>query len=507
MNKNRGRRYDQTPKLNKKKVVATVIAIIVFLMIIVSLKGILTPGEQKEEIHSLIEYRTSYENGKWGVIDTTGKKIINTEYDEMIIIPDETKDIFICTYDIDYNNETYKTKVLNKEGKNLFENYNNIEPLENTDGSSIWYEKNVLRYQKDGKLGLINFEGKEVLKLEYDKIYSLEGTENCLIIEKNGKKGLFNTYMEEITIEPEYTDIRCFSNNYEKGFIVKNENNKYGVIAADKSKVFECKYDEIKDITNNNYYVIVENGMLEIINAVGKVILNDGFDSVEEIGVDSFIICKDGKYGIVDIEGKTIIDTEYEDLSFSISNYYIAKKNQKYGIINKDNESIVNFEYNSINYLKTADFFKAEKDNYTTDIYDRNFDKKLEEVIISELNLEDGYLRIRKNNEYKYYNFKFEEKSNKELLIGNTLFLVKENGKFGYENKAGEQIVDCIYDDAKEQNKFGFCAVNKDGVWGALKSDGTVVVNPNVNLDEYLYVDFISEWHRYNDLKLNIYTK
>ena len=263
----------------------------------------------------------------------------------------------------------------------------------------------------------------------------------------------------------------------------------------------------MQNITDNNYYVVVENNELKIINSTGKVILNTGFDSVEEIGVDSFVIVKDGKYGIIDVDGKTIIDTKYEKLSFSISNYYIAQKNQKYGIINKNNEEIVNFEYNSINYINTADLFKAEKDNYTTDVYDRNFNKKLEEVIISELNLDDGYLRVRKNNEYKYYNFKFEEKSNKEILVKNTLFLVKENGKFGYENKDGEQIVDCIYDDAKEQNEFGFCAVNKDGVWGALKSDGTIVVNPSVNLDEYLYIDFISEWHRYNDLKLNIYTK
>ena len=27
------------------------------------------------------------------------------------------------------------------------------------------------------------------------------------------------------------------------------------------------------------------------------------------------------------------------------------------------------------------------------------------------------------------------------------------------------------------------------------------------NLDEYLFVDFIAEWNRYNDLSLNVYTK
>ena len=49
--------------------------------------------------------------------------------------------------------------------------------------------------------------------------------------------------------------------------------------------------------------------------------------------------------------------------------------------------------------------------------------------------------------------------------------------------------------------------MKKDGVWGCLKSDGTVVVTPNINLDEYLYVDFIDTWYLSKDLDLNVYTK
>ena len=87
------------------------------------------------------------------------------------------------------------------------------------------------------------------------------------------------------------------------------------------------------------------------------------------------------------------------------------------------------------------------------------------------------------------------------------MFLVKENGKYGYENKDGERIVDCIYDDAKEQNSFGYCAVQKDGMWGSLKPDGTIATEPTRILDNYLYIDFISEWNRYNDLSFTAYTK
>ena len=160
-----------------------------------------------------------------------------------------------------------------------------------------------------------------------------------------------------------------------------------------------------------------------------------------------------------------------------------------------------------MNYIRVADFIEAENSDFTTDILDVNLNKVLAQVIVSELNTDDGYLRVRKDRNYTYYNFKFEEKNNTEVLSTNALFLFKQNGKYGYKNKNGEVIVDPIYDDAKEQNTFGYCAVKRNGLWGSLKSDGTIVLSPSVNLDDYLYIDFIGKWHRINDLNLDTYIK
>ena len=99
------------------------------------------------------------------------------------------------------------------------------------------------------------------------------------------------------------------------------------------------------------------------------------------------------------------------------------------------------------------------------------------------------------------------QSSNKEILSTNSLFLIKKFGKFGYENQKGQLIVDCIYDDAKEQNQYGYCAVKKNGLWGVLKSDGTTILEPSINLDNYLYIDFISVWHKFDDKKANFYVK
>lgn len=508
MNRVRGRRYEGGPrKLNMKKVIATIIAFIVIIMIIVSLKNLLTGEEKNKEVSSLKTYISVLENSKWGVIDNKGNIIVDLEYEEMIIIPNRNEDVFVCTYDVNYNNETYKTKVLDEKGNELFKNYENIEAIENNDDSSVWYEDNVLRFKKDGKYGLIDFDGKIIVEPEYDDIYALTGVKDSLIIERDGKKGLLNNKTKEIIIKPEYLEISTITVNHEDGYIVKDSSNKYGLIANDKTKVLETKYDEIKKVTGNKYYVVVEAGVVEVIDNSGKAILNSGFDSIEAIKVDSFIIIKNGKYGVIDKSGNILIEAEYEDLKYGTSDSFVACKNGKYGIIKKDNTTVVDFNYDTINYIETADFFSAEKSNYYTDIVDRNYETVLTDVIISELNIENGYLRVRKGEDYKYYNFKFEEKTNKDVLATNTLFLVKENGKYGYENKNGEKIVDCIYDDAKEQNEFGYCAIKKDGKWGALKSDGTIVVEPSRNLEDYLYVDFISEWNRYNDLRMNVYTK
>jgi hypothetical protein len=237
------------------------------------------------------------------------------------------------------------------------------------------------------------------------------------------------------------------------------------------------------------------------------VILDQGFDSIVDMQTERFLVVKAGKYGVISTNGTEVIKCEYDDMKYAFNNYYIAKKDGKYGIVDITENTVLDFNYENISYIEKADFIQCENEDYTTDIYDRNVVKVLEKVIVSDLNIDNGYIRVRQGNDYKYYNFKFEEKTNKEVLASNTLFLIKENGKYGYENKEGERIVDCIYDDAKEQNRFGYCAVNKDGKWGALKSDGTIVVEPVRDLDNYLYIDFISEWHRHSDLTFNAYTK
>lgn len=504
----RGRRYEAAePKLNIKKVIATIIAIAVIIMFFVSLKNLLVNPKQKEEISTITSYYSAYKDGKWGVIDNNGNVIIDLVYDEMVVVPDKTLDLFIVTYNVDYTAGTYKTKVLDKNGKEKLSNFNMVQAVENYNNNEVWYESDILKYQKDGKVGLINFAGKEIVPAEYDKIYAIAGIQKSIVVEKDGLAGLVSNSLGEIIIEPEYAEITALTDTYDNGYLVKNKDSYYGIITADKKQILDCKYDEIKPVTGNDMYVVVEQGKEKLIKKDGSTVLDSGFEDIVSIDGDNIIIKKDGKFGVITSSSKEVIPAEYDDLKYTFDRNYIAKKDDKYGVVKSGNDVVIEFKYNSATYRKEAGFIEADREDFKTDIIDSSLNTVLSDVIISEVNKDKGYIRVRVGDEYKYYNFKFEEKKSQDVLATNTLFLIKENGKYGYENKNGERVVDAIYDDATEQNDLGYVAVKKDGLWGSLKSNGNIALKPSVNLDNNLYINFINDWHIYEDANMNTYTK
>ena len=508
MNRVGGKRFDYEPKLNLKKVFATVIAFFVFIMVIISIINLFKKDKKNENNMEIpIRYFSIYESGKYGVIDGSGKMIINPIYDEMIIIPNNSKGLFICTYDVDYSSGTYKTKVLNEKNQELLKNYEKITPIENSDKKAIWYEDNILRFEKNGLYGLIDFSGKEIVPAEYDNIYALDGIQKSIVVEKEGIKGIVNSSLGTIVVNCEYNDIFSLNiDNADNGYIVKKD-EKYGILSGTGKEILGCNYLEIKHVTGNNMYVVKDENNLKIIDNNLNIIKEEGFDDVTEINGEYITIEVNGLKGVINKNGEEIIPVQYEDLKYSCEKYFIAKSNGLYGIINVDNLVLIDFAYENISFINSANFYTAEKTNNTTDIISRQLEVKLSEVIISELNMDKLYMRVRQNGSYKYYNFNFEEKNNIDVLVGNTLFLVNKDGKYGYVNKNGELIVNYIYDDAREQNQFGYCVVKQNGLWGVLEKDGTVILKPSVNLDNNILIDFISSWHLYEDKDLKLFVK
>ena len=486
----RGRRYDE-PKLNLKKVFGVLIGIVVMIMVIMSIIKLV---KNHHEINQLTAttYFSALENNKWGVIDNKGNVIIQPTYDEMITIPNNQKGIFICAYDV--TDEGYKTKVLNEKNEQLFSEYEQIQAIDNYDkNSNVWYEEDVLKVKSNGKYGLINFKGEKILDTIYDDIDALKGVKNSLIIKKDGNTGICNNYGNVIA-DTIYKDIKALGTNYENGYIIVNSENKYGVIGIDKNIVIEPTHEQIKYIGTKDFYSIKVDGKEYLFDATNNVTVQVAFDSIENMYGENVVIKTNNKYGIVDKNGAKKVAAEYEYLEYAFSNYYIAKKDGKYGVIDSNGAQLIECKYVDMMYNKSGEFIRADIDDIESVIYNNNLEEKVT-GIVSEINEGKGYIRVRSGQDYKYYNFKLEEKGNRDIFTANTLFLIKENGKYGYADKNGEKVVECIYDDAKEQNAYGYCSVQKDGKWGSINSNGVLEQETNVDLTDNIHIDFIGKWH------------
>ena len=73
MRRARGRRYDKEPKLNMKKVIAVILAVIVIIMFVIIIKNIVSRDGENSRISSL-SYFASFQDNKWGVIDSNRKR-------------------------------------------------------------------------------------------------------------------------------------------------------------------------------------------------------------------------------------------------------------------------------------------------------------------------------------------------------------------------------------------------------------------------------------------------
>ena len=497
----RGKRYETEGKLNYQKVFAVIIAIAVIIMFIFIIKNVL---KERKEITKDYEYFALYAQNKWGVINQDGEEVIQPSYQEMIVIPDKTKDVFICTYNVNEETGTYQTKAINSKNEEILTGYDQIETLDNIDeNSNVWYEENVLRVEKDGKYGLIDLLGKELLPVEYDEIIVLEGIENSIIIKKDNKIGLVND-TGSIIIECNYKEIKNLGSTYKDGYITVDDNGKYGVISATKRQILDNKYEEIKQIALKEYYVVKEDGKTKLINSKGESIIEDGFDDIKSATTNGVIFTKNNLYGEMSTTGEITLETQYQDLKEANDGIYIAKQNDKYGIIDNMGNIQISYEYQGITYNEKAQLFFAEDAQYNTSIIDNQYNVKAT-GILSDVNTDEEYIRMRVNDEYKYYNLNGEEISNIQALKNNTIFLSKKDGKYGYVDKKGNSVTEFIYDDATEQNKYGYAAVKKDGLWGSIDKDGKEIIEPKYNLENNLKIDFIGKWHLGEDLNMNYY--
>lgn len=414
----------------KKKYIITMIILVLILATIIVTYGVYkkTMEQAKDyEIEEIKEYDYFIikQNDLYGVIDRQGNTIINPKYNE-IKIPNPKKAVFIC-----YEGE--KTILLNENNEQIMLEYQNIQPIRLKNISSdLMYEKSILKYEEEGKSGLVNLEGKQITKPIYDEIDSLPYKEGELLVKQNEKYGVINmkgnkileTKYDEIKVDEYYTD----ENHYQyAGYIVlikTEEGYRYGYINNKGKEILNTEYNEISRVTE------VQN--------------ND----------NAYIICaKNGQYG-VNKNQESVIGNEYQSIHYDATNkIFVVEKSKKYGVINLEGKIIVPIQYLEIDITGIYIYAQDEKGDKT--VYNTNGTKENIDANIAILNTNNQAYKIKINNE-KETKYGVIDKEGKELieekynyieyLNGNYFIASSGNGKLGIINDKGETIVETNHD-------------------------------------------------------------
>ena len=152
--------------MKKKLIIFATIIIVVIVGIVIFFNT-----NKKHNLEKYVKPEYNYfamfsNEDKAGVVDKTGKLLIEPKYLD-IFIPNPSKDVFVC-----YENSD-KFKILNSKGEELFKEYDDVSALQ-TSELNLDFEKNFLRFKKDDKYGLIDYDGNVIVSANYDELTSLK---------------------------------------------------------------------------------------------------------------------------------------------------------------------------------------------------------------------------------------------------------------------------------------------------------------------------------------------
>ena len=527
----------------KKKNIITIIILIIIIAIIVGIfiyKGIM----EKEKEYNIAEvnkynYFSLKENEKFGVIDNQGNIIIEPQYDD-VKIPNPEKNVFIC-----YEGQT--TKVMNDKKEQIYAEYNNITPLVLKNVSTdLRYEKSVLKYEEDGKYGLISLEGKKITNPIYEEIDTLQYKEGEFVIKKDNKYGIMNMN-GYVIINPEYDNIKADAyyspdTGYKNdGYIVSNttdEGYRYGYIDNEGNKILDTNYNDLYRINyeGETYLICAENGKYGLFNKNKNIIPNE-YQAITYIEGDNLCLVQKGKkYGIITLEGSMILQVRYNQIDINGDYIYTTDENSEikvydkkgnevevnqnttistiqenpeykiyidtsngttlYSIYQGENK-ITNGNYNYIGYLSNNNYI-ASRQNEKLGVIDQNENIKLEmkyDTIrkIDGTNLVEA--DIQSTNTIEIYNSNLEkiaEMNNATLTVEENYIKLSSTTEIRYFDLEGKE----------KQNTEIFpentiFAKSQNGKWGFVDKNGQVVV-------DYQY-DEVTEQNEYGfaGVKLN----
>lgn len=436
---------------------------------------------------SVLRYK---QDGKYGIIDFTGKELTKPIYDFIESLSYKEGCLLV--------GQEGKYGVINIKGKEMV-------PVEYDTITADGYYEEASKYQEAGfivankteqgyRYGYITYKGEQLLEAKYneiDRITEIKGEDIYLLAFENGQATIMKN-KESITQE-KYEEAEY--NNSHDMFIVQKA-GKEGVITREGKTILEPEFNTILFV--NNGIQTQKDGNIELYNFQGE---KQEIEETSYIAIEgtpySIAIQDDQLYGVVDENKSPILDSKYTYIEYAFGDNFIVTEGGKVGVINSKKEQKIPSTYGVIQKLENTNVLQAiDTSTNTTDLYNENMEKVVS-LTNATVYVEENYIKITTDTQREYLDKQGNPIQNTSVFTGNTLFAYQENGKWGFRDKEGNTVIQPVYDMVTECNSYGFAGIKQNDKWGVVDKNGNILVEPIYNID-WDDPEFIGKYCRLN---------
>lgn len=409
-------------------------------------------------------------------------------------------------------------------------------------GSSI-VRNNTLMFEKEGKIGLMNYKAQPIINAEYDEFYNWDGRSasdkrNLLFLRKGYLWGFLN--LNAGLLQPAVYDFIPMR-EYEQDIYLTYKDQKYfkrDIFAADSMITYRPAENFIQDHRKNFFQANLTEKKAEVKKKKTVTSFFKDLDiNIMEYGkeptytlkktpeyhLENYTFIKTGDtYGMLvsnQSDGKENIKASYPSFFDSIQylkgNYFLASLNGKLGLIDDHYQCILNYEYEDIKpyefQFMDDPIFRVKKDG-KYGLMNKNFSYILpaeyedlqvydNKTISATQHGKNYYLMIRSFPSPNLFNL-FEHSERKYALkqyhpkLDITIFSYTENGKTGLVDDHEKELLAPIYEDAlfvTTSNDKHYAIVKNKNQYYFADQTGKILLSEPISIDkQFMYPELFN---------------
>ncbi len=441
-------------------------------------------------------------NGRWGMIDRTGKQIIPCRYDGLEFLENTNNQILRL-----YVQQT-RYGLIDTSGRLCVR----------ADFDEIGrFSENRLSVLRDGRWGFVDAEGNEVVPCRFQEVkpYS-EG----LAAVKLGRQWGFIDKMGNTVIPFRYLRAGNFRSG--KAWVYRSQG--VGYINPNGDEVIPFQFDRAFDFEGGVARVVIDQ-KYGLINSAGEFVLRPRFNEIRAFDRNGRAVVSYGRqrvrYGLIDATGNLVTHRAYTFIGPFAEGLAVVKDREQYGYINTEGQEVLPLEYSKaapfsegraavqrdgycgyidrsgnqlvpFEFTRCKDFQDGKAVVYQgmrkAGLVNHDGQLVLEPSINRLLNFREGRGLVR-DERYRFYYItetsgRYHHYYERASEFRNGVAVVQVDGKWGVINQRGMELVPPKYDKI-ESFDDGYAKVKVEGLTGVSNLQGELLAPPDFEVISY----------------------